>query len=250
MICTKISDLIGFVCHPLTEDGSIAMIDTPFSFPDGDDVPVFVEKFGKQVRFFDDGGVIFHLLGRGLSFDDHRKTRFIKSLAEPNGIVLNEIGELEIWSAELDAPAAFAKYMATMLALVRWEGEQNGVATDLTLLIDEVEMYLRAWKSTAPLVTHPEYIGVSGQVYTLDFNFDGSAVIAIGTHAATVSAAAKKLLDIRAESSNEGLKILVVIDDRADAEAARREGLILDSVGSVLMMSRLEKNANIRSVRN
>ena len=130
MICTHISEIIGLSCHPLSDDGNVAMIDTPFVFADGDNIPVFVEKLGGKVRFFDDGGAILHLRGRGVFLDDHRKTRFIKNLAGPNGVALSDMGELEIWTDSADAPAAFAKYVSTMLALVKWEHEQIGVGTD------------------------------------------------------------------------------------------------------------------------
>jgi hypothetical protein len=72
---------------------------------------------------------------------------------------------------------------------------------------------------------------------------DGEAVIAIAPHPNSVSAAAKKLLDIRAAPENAGLQVLVVLDDRRDSETAMREGRILDSVANVMMMTRLEKKS-------
>ena len=244
MICASIAKLIGFACHPLNDDGSVAMLDTPFAFPDGEDIPVFIEKIAGRIRFFDDGAAILHLLGRGVLLDDHRRTRFIKHLAEPHGVALTDMGELEVWAQYEDAPSAFSRYMSTMLALARWENDQDGIATDVSLYLDEVAMCLRAWKSTVQLDEGREYTGVSGQAYKMDFQFDNGAVVAIGTHPATVSAAAKKLLDIRAASQNEALKILLIIDDRRDADAAKREGLILDSLGNVMMMTQLQRIAH------
>lgn len=243
MICTSFSDVIGFTCHPLSEDGNVAMVETPFSFPDGDAIPIFIERISNQIRFFDDGGLILHLLGRGISLDDHRKTRFIKNLAEPHGVKLNDLGELEIWSDKHTAPTAFANYLSTMLALSSWEAGQEGVSTDTSFFLDEVAFYLRAWKANAELTDGFEYKGVSGQLYKLDFQFDGKAVLAIGSHPTSINAAARKLLDIRASSDNNGLKILIIMDDRADAESAAREGLVFDSLGNVMMMSRLAENA-------
>lgn len=250
MICSNISQMIGFTCHPLSEDGHVAMIRTPFTFPDGDGIPVFVEKLGTQVRFFDDGGVLMHFRGKGVSLDDQRKTRFVKSLGEPNGVLLNETGELEIWARTENASVAFAKYMATMLALSNWELDQEGVATDMSLFLDEVAMCLRSWKSTASLGDGVEVVGVSGHVYKMDLQFDDSAVLAIGIHPASISSTAKKLLDIRGANANEGFKVLVVIDDRRDPVTARREGLVLDSVANVLMMTRLEERAHLGRLSN
>lgn len=131
MICHRISEILGLTCHPLTDDGLVAMIDSPFKYPDGDDVPIFIEKFGPQIRFFDDGGALLHLLGRGMLLDDRRKTKFIKRLAEPFQVKFNNAGELEIWATEAEAPEAFANYISAMLSLAKWEGDQEGVATDL-----------------------------------------------------------------------------------------------------------------------
>jgi hypothetical protein len=244
MICSKISEMIGFECHPLSDDGNVAMIDTPFVFSDGDGVPVFVEKIAGQVRFFDDGNIIMHFRGRGVTLEDNRQTRFLKNLAEPNGVRLNDMGELEIWARAEEAPAAFAKYMSTILAVCAWEVEQDGATTDTSLFLDEVTMCLRAWKPHASFKEGREYVGVSGHSYRMDLEFDGRAVLAIGTHPATVSSAAKKLLDIGAATGNSDLDVLVVIDDRQDPDLAKREGLVLESVASVLMMTRLERNAN------
>lgn len=245
MICSSLTELIGFTCHPLNDDGSVAMIASPFAFPDGGEIPVFVEKAAGRIRFFDDGAAIMHLLGRGVLLDDHRKTRFIKNLAEPNGVSLTDMGELEIWAKEEDAPSAFSKYISSMLALSSWEREQDGVATDASLFLDEVAMCLRAWKSPALVDDGHEYVGISGHSYKMDFQLDGNPVIAIGTHPATVGATAKKLLDIRAVTGNEKLKILLIIDDRRDANAAKTEGLILDSLSNVMMMTHLQRNAHI-----
>lgn len=245
MICSQISKLIGISCHPLTEDGSVAYIDTSFAFEDGASIPVFVEKVGNHVRFFDDGETILHLRGRGLSLDDNRKTKFLKNLAAPTQVNLTEMGELETWAAINDAPKAFSRYLAAILAVARWEADQIGVATDLSLLISEVAMCLRVVKPQAEIVERPEYIGISGHKYKLDFKFDGDAVIATSPHPNAVSSAAKKLLDIRAAAENQGIKIVVVLDDRYDPDAAKKEGLILDSVANVWMMKRLEQQAGL-----
>ncbi|MRW87664.1 DUF1828 domain-containing protein [Pseudoduganella sp. FT26W] len=243
MICNRLSEILGFTCHPLTDDGLIAMVDTPFRYPDGDELPVFIEKLGPQIRFFDDGGGLLHLLRRGVSLDDHRKTKFIKSIADPHHVSLNESGELEIWSTEEGAPAAFAHYVSAMLGLSKWESEQVGVSTDLSLFLDEVEVCLRAWKPKSVIGDSPEYKGISGHVYKLHFSLDDDAVLAVNPRHASVSSAAKKLLDIRAVDQYKGLKIIVVMDDRHDRQSARNEARVLDVVGSVIMMSALERQA-------
>jgi len=133
MICSQISELLGFACHPLTKAGNVALIDAPFVFPDGDQIPIFIEKMGHQIRFFDDGDLILHLLGRGVPLNNHQQTRFIRNLAEPNGVTLNDQGELEIWADIHQASTAFAKYMSTMLALAQWEKDNTNAPTNPVL---------------------------------------------------------------------------------------------------------------------
>lgn len=248
MICTQISNLLGVSCHPLNEDGSVAMIDTSFAFEDGDGVPVYIEKLGTQIRFFDDGETFLHFYGRGMNLDNANKTRFIKSMAEANGVSLNEMGELEIWTSELQAPSAFAKYICTMISLATWEKDQIGLSTDTSLLLDEVAQCLHAWKPYANLIKYPEFTGISGQVYKLDFDFNGEAVIAISPHHSAVSAAIKKLLDIKSAPGNSHLKVLAIIDDRYDSKTAKKEGLIMDALATVWPMTRLEQKAGLISI--
>jgi hypothetical protein len=250
MVCSQISSLLGVACHPLNEDGSVAMLDTPFVFEDGDSVPVFLERAGPQIRFFDDGATVLHFYGRGISIENLKKVRFIKNAAEAHGVTLNEHGVLEIWANESEAPLAFSKYIAALVSLINWETEQIGVSTDTSLFVAEVAQCLHAWKPNAKIAESPEYVGVSGQTYKLDFDFNDEAVIAITPHHSAVSAAIKKLLDIRSRPENAGLKILAVIDDRYDSKAAKREGLIMDALANVWPMSRLERQAGLTGLPN
>ena len=108
-------------------------------------------------------------------------------------------------------------------------------------------MYLHAWKPSAILIEEPEYIGISGHVYKFDFDFDGSAVIAISPHHNAVSSAIKKLLDVKSVSEYSDLKTLVIIDDRYDDEMAKRESLVIDALANVMLMTKLAKQAGASS---
>ena len=242
MICSHLPSLLGVVCHPLTDDGSVALVETPFTFDDGDGINVYIERRGSLLRFFDDGETLLHFMGRGLKFDSGHKTRFLSKAGEPFGVVLSEGGDLEIWAPQEHASKSFAAFVSTLLAVTRWEYEQKGVATDVLQLLEEVEMYLRAWKPSAPLIREPEYQGITGHVYKLDFDFDGRPVAAINTHHSTVSSTIRKLLDITNRPENVA-RPLVILDDRADAKHAKMEALVIQAVADVLVFSALERNA-------
>jgi Domain of unknown function DUF1828 len=129
MICNQISNLLGLKCHPLNDDGTLAMIETPLQFDDGDFVPVFVERTGQQVRFFDDGVVFMHFLGRGVSFSKADQKRLIMAAVAAHGAAFNADSEVELSSDVQDAPAALARYLGAMMAVVRWEHDHSCALT-------------------------------------------------------------------------------------------------------------------------
>jgi hypothetical protein len=130
MINENVSQLLGFEYEPLDDDGSVGLIATPFLFEDGDGVPVYVEESDGKIRFFDDGEVILHFMGRGVPLDEKGDTDFIRELIAYTGATLNKSGEIEAWANASDAPEAFARYLSAVLAMVRWEHEQESLARE------------------------------------------------------------------------------------------------------------------------
>lgn len=243
MACSDITRLIGMTCSPLSDDGSVAMLETAFTFADGDAIPVFIEKTGGMVRFFDDGGTLMHFAGRGLRLTNRRNIKFLTNAGAPHGVTLNDSGDFEVWAPSADAPKAFASYISAMISIADWERSQEGVAPDLSLLIEEVGQCLRALNQGIPLQENPEFVGISGQHYALDFDFEGKAVIAISPHRQSVSAAIRKLVDIRSSPENVGFEAMIILDDRYEPIAAKNEGRVLNAVGNVWPMTRLEARA-------
>lgn len=240
MSCNEISSLLGFSCHPLNEDGSVALIDTPFTFEDGDGLPVFVEKVGQNVRFFDDNEVVFHFLGRGLGDSSGGlRTRFIKTAIAPYGLSLNDANVIEVWASQEQSKEAFARYLSGLLAIVGWEHDNQGVGIDSSYFVEEVALYLAAWKKGLKVNPSPVFTGMSKTEYRLDFEVGGEAVIAIRPHPYSVGNALRKMVDIA--GFDPDVKFRVVIDDRIDAEAAKTQGVILSSMATIMPMTRLLK---------
>lgn len=243
MICAELTRTIGIKCQPAALDGSVFTLIHPFVLPDGAPLPIYVEKLGQKIRFFDDGEVLFYLMGRGLRLHDQRNLKFVRALAEPSGAELTADGELELWGSDSDAAESFARYVEALHALVRWVREQDGIATESCVFLDEVALCLRAWKPAAQILAGPELTGVSGYRYRVDFRMNDQLVLAIAPHSAKVSSTIKKILDIRSSTENHDARFMVVVDDRLQSDAAQREGKILDAVANVLMMTRLEHNS-------
>jgi hypothetical protein len=118
---SNLADLIGVRCMPVDDIGTLAVADIAIEFADKDPVFVYVEKVGQKIRFSDEGDVVSHMLGRGVDLDDRSDATFITCLTEPEGVTLNEQGDLEIWADPLKAQATFLRFVAAMLAVVAWE---------------------------------------------------------------------------------------------------------------------------------
>lgn len=234
MICDHLTSVLGFECTPLAEGGSIALVSTPFRFDDGDPLPVFVELVGSHVRFFDDGQTLMHFIGRGVRVETRTNATFLTNAAGKSGATFTESGELEAWAPVDQASEAFAKFLSSLMSLSAWENDQRGINSDTSLFVEEVAIALKAWKPNAALLANPAATGVSGREYRLDFEFDGSLVVATSAHANAVSSVLHRLVDIKGKIENADVKFLVVIDDRTDPDAAMRESLIVQSVATVM----------------
>ena len=92
----EISKIIGYTCHPLNDEGTIALIDIPFTFADGDDIPAYVEVNRGLVRFFDDGEVFDHFFFRGLFRGDEADTDVLSTIAASNGVAFTDAFKVEI----------------------------------------------------------------------------------------------------------------------------------------------------------
>ncbi len=250
MICQQLTTLLGYQCHLLNDDGSAALFETSFTFQDGDSLPVYVQQIAGQVRFFDAGETLIHLMGRGVDLSASGKTKFLKSIAEKNGVALNTSGEIEVFESENNASLGFAKYLSAMLNVVRWESDQQGISTSIDLFIDEVSMCFKAAYPNQIQSQSPEYVGISGHTYKFDFIHGDSAVLAVTPHHASISSAIKKLVDLNQVSGNNSLKTLIVIEDRLEPNAANNETKVLTAISNVLPMTKLEQLANVSASLN
>lgn len=238
MICNNLSLLLGYECHPLNEDGSVSLIKTSFTFNDGEAIPVFVEKIGAQVRFFDDNETVFHFLGRGLGdAEGGLKTRFIKKAIAPFGLTLNEDNVIETWAKDEDSGQAFARYIGGLLAIAQWERESEGTSPDESYLVEEVAMHLMAWKGKDHVKPGPKFTGMSKTEYTLDFLVDSEAVLAIKPNPLSVGSALKKMVDIA--GNDPRIRFRVIVEDRDSPEAASTQGIILSSMATVTPLTKL-----------
>lgn len=244
MICHQLSTLLGFECHPINNDGTLALLHTPFRFADGDPVPVFIQAVGQGVRFFDDGLATLHFSGRGLPLHTQQQCRFLTNAAQASGTTYTQDGILEAFATSADAAAqAFASYMRTIHALCAWEREHEGSHTDAAMLVEEVAMAYRARHPQADIRPAPTFTGISGKTVVLDLQVDNTAIAITSAHHSAISAALHKVVDISQSTENSHVQLRFVIDDRTDPARAKAEANILQAAAPVQLLSHLEQTA-------
>lgn len=136
---SNLADLIGAKCEYLEDDASLAVVDLGIHFADDDYLAVYVETISDQVRFFDGGDVMFHMLKRRVKLDNRSDAKFITRLTEPERVTLNDDDQLEIWADPIDANAALMRFVSAMLAIVAWDA----TATErVTMLGEKLQIVL------------------------------------------------------------------------------------------------------------
>ncbi len=244
MNSTTLTALLGLDCIALDAPGATAMLATPFTFADGDPVPIFVHADGGTVRFFDDGGVFMHFRGRGLPLASRGQARFIAKAAARHGVTWRDDGVLETMAADkASAPDAFRRYMAALGDICSWELDNEGANDDADLLIEDVALALRAARPDAHIERGPAFTGISGKQRTLALRVDGTAVAVTSTHHAAVSAALMAMVDIRQAPDNQQQDFLFIIADQQDLERAKQDAAILQAVAPVQLLSNLQPNS-------
>lgn len=235
MICNNLLHMTGFACQPISEQGNLARISTPFCFADGDPVPVYVQSFANNVhRFFDDGQTLLHFIGRGMKFTNGHKLRFLANIAQKHGAAMNDNGVLELFSKG-DAPAeSFAQYITCLIAIAHWEQEHQGHDANGAAFAQEVAHALLSLhpQSAHRFAAKPTYLGSSGKRHELDFKFEDKGYLAVKPNQQSAAPALYKLVDITNRQTNAEEQLVVVIDDRFDKTAAKNMKQVFRSIAS------------------
>lgn len=244
MLCDRLPQLIGLGCTVMDAEGTLALIESPFRFTDGDSVTVFAEQVGDQVRFFDSGGTAWHLDGRGVSMRDARRTRFLREIAERFDVNCSDDLELEVWATAGTAAQAYARLVSALLAVVEWERASDGTDLETAALLDEVATLLARTAPDEELARDVMLTGISKQQHRMDFRLGRQIVVAVRPHHLSVSSAIRRLLDVKNLPSNAQYEWRVILDDRTDPEGADKEGAVLGTVARVTMFRALQNLAD------
>lgn len=239
MNCDQFTDIVGMRCAPI---GDAIEVITPFTFSDGDGIELFVQSIGTQLLFFDDGFTLHHLHNVGISVGFNQKRwQPLKTIAKNYGVTLSDNGVFETLCPASNPSEGFARMVSTLLGIANWEREQAGVSFDSAWLVEEVALYLKAWRPASTLIEKPTAQGFSGRLLTFDFELDGKFIDAIQPHSASTGAELRKVVDLSSNKTYFNKEVLVVVEDRVNPARAKQEMEIIGRVASAWPMSSLIK---------
>ena len=168
------------------------------------------------------------------------RTQQIRDIVEKHGLSLDNEGNIKVLSNISNSSFFFAKFISGLLSLADWEREQVGISEDVKNLVDEAELYLKAWKPQSDLVRHPKLPGQSRKKHEFDFLFDDEFIDITSANPAATGASMRKAGDIANSpdwSNNQTMRF--IIDDRTDPEKASVEKKIIGSMASAMLFTQL-----------
>lgn len=250
MICHNLSEILGFACHPLSEDGSVAFIDSPLTFLDGNSLPIYLKRAGTNLYFFDDHETVYHYIKKGYRGDKERlDTAFIRSALSPYGLSF-ENNQISVWGSIHNAKEVFARYLSGLLAVSNLGVPERNSDDRMLKLIDEVATLLHIWKAGADIVIEPTYKGLSKTTYKLNFRVDKEAIVIATPNPHSIGSALRKMVDIA--GADNSVQFRVILEDRfSTKEHFDAQGTILSTMATVMSFSELKREAaELGSIRH
>lgn len=233
--CEGLMNRLGFDCYVVS--AQTIGVSTPFTFSDGEPIGFYLDETATIVRVSDNADTLAHFATIGFDISDRKRWRGIKQTVEAFGLQLLDTGEIVGSGPSANEQDLVTRYMGAMLAVVDWEREYLGLSEELEGFIQEVELYLRAWKPNAELNHYPSVAGHSGRLHTFHFEFERQLMDAARPHGIRTGSILRKAADVI--NTGDKRKIVVVMDDRQDVERAKVETDILSTMVSVLPFTRL-----------
>lgn len=235
--CEGLINRLGFDCRLIGRD--TISVSTPFTFVDGVPIGFYLSESNLEIRISDNSETLFHFAAIGYDISERRKWKGIKQIIETFGFTLLDSGEIIGTAPVNQQQSLVTRYLSAMLAVVDFEREYVGIPEEIEQFVQEVEMYLRAWKPNTPPVPHPVLQGHSGRIYKFHFEQDGKLIDAVRPHGLRTGSLLRKAADVL--HAGEKREILIVMDNRELPEAATIETDILSTMVSVMPFTSLEQ---------
>lgn len=234
-------------CHVVeTISGEKAIhLQTHHLWYDSNPLSFYVIDLGNQIMITDDGETIFNLSVNDVirNKKSYSKIRDILNCTHSD-IGLSELGEITGIANKDKFNILLADYISAMCGLMHHERETIGIPPQINDLVEEVEMYLKAWKPKAKLIRNPKIKGISDHEYKFDFEIENDLILTISPTPQSVGSAMRKIADVNSGIELKNRKIMVIVDNRGDdlfSEKATKEIKIISALAKALPLTNLIK---------
>lgn len=233
--CRDLATKLGFRCHQVTD--GLLNISTPYAFSDGEVVNFLLRDVGGTIIITDNCDFIAHFMSLGMDLSDKRKWIGIKNIVSNYNFNLTERGEIQAITTMAKLADRFNAFSAIVHDLTKWEIERLTISEEISDLVDQIEYHIRRRNEGIGIERGYRATGATGHKYIFDMKVDDTLIEGIEPNGHATGAALRKVLDV--ERGAEDLGVVLVMDDRANIEAAKDEAMILSSVCSVITFSTL-----------
>jgi hypothetical protein len=239
--CSWAKALSTYDCRQVTGlHGEAALeIGTPFSLPDGSAINLYLVPHGAHVLVSDNGDTLFKIASLGLDVWNSNRLKSVRATAAVHGVSLDSGGDLRALAQIEHAPYVFAKTVSGILAVADWAAEQINAPTKARDLVAEAEPYIIARNPAWVLERKKAVLGASRARYTFDLRHGPDLIDVVPPVAQATGGVMRKCGDVLNGGMLDGLKPLIIVDDRYESEAAHQEISIIGSVTRAMPFSRL-----------
>lgn len=239
MNCDWLARLADYACRPvrtlLGEPG--IEVSTPFTMSDGAPIALYLVAQGNTVLLSDNGDTLAHLSATGA--DPFRHLPLLRRRTQRYGLTLDASGAFETLCQPEATPMAFARAVSGLLQVADWGNDAMGAKRLGPDLAQEALPYIVARDKDAPLERHRAVIGASNATHVFDIRHGSDLIDVIAPKAQATGAEMRKIGDVQNGPFADGLRPLVIVDDRQNFALAQREMAILASLARTMPFSAL-----------
>lgn len=239
MNCDWLHRLADYQCREVRAlgGGSAVEIGTPFVMTGGSPITLYLIDQGSAVLLSDNGDTLANLSGAGI--DPWRSLSTLRRKAQRYGLALTEQGAFEALVKPAGAPLAFAQSVSGLIQIADWGADAIRARRATVDLAQEALPYIVARDRAAIPERNRAVIGASNTTHVFDIRHGADLIDVIPPKAQATGAEMRKVGDVQNGPFAEGLRPLIIVDDRSDPIRALQEIAILGSIARAMAFSDL-----------
>lgn len=239
MNCAWLTQLTDYHCRETQAlDGAAALeIGTPFVMAGGSPITLYLIDQGSTVLVSDNGDTLANLSGTGL--DPFRSLPVLRRKTQRYGLTLTTQGAFEALARADAAPWALAQAISGLIQVADWGADAMRAKRPAVDLAQEALPYIVARDKRAVVERNRAIIGASNTTHVFDIRHGEDLIDVIAPKAQATGAEMRKVGDVQNGPFAEGLRPLIIVDDRFDPIRASQELSILASIARSMPFSAL-----------